>query len=330
NAFKHVCHINESDSLGVFAQALIKVTDDNYDTQKILKGMLSKNEKRISGHIHIRTTRDIWYSVIAQQVLNSKGKMIGRLISFNDITTIHKLSEELTDKSEKLENMNKGLKAANEEILKHTLTIEELAVTRERNRILSELHDSVGQAYTSNLALARHAETILDNQQEEALKALDEMTYITKDLLNTITYSLNNIKDKIIDRQPLEAALEVLFNAYRNSGLKIDFYSDIKNTGIKYNVRHCIYRICQESITNSLKHGMANVIKVIIETKNGRLLLNITDDGLGCNSIRKGIGLKGIENRALELNGNVDFEPSSQGGGFSVHVEIPLEKEPIV
>ncbi|MDP4182361.1 MAG: histidine kinase N-terminal 7TM domain-containing protein, partial [Bacillota bacterium] len=121
NAFKHVCHINESDSLGVFAQALMIVTDDNYDTQNILKGMLSKNEKRISGHIHIRTTRDIWYSVIAQQVLNSKGKMIGRLISFNDITTIHKLSEELRDKSEKLENMNNGLKAANEEILKHTL-----------------------------------------------------------------------------------------------------------------------------------------------------------------------------------------------------------------
>lgn len=326
-AFGEKMDIKDSDTLGLFVNKLRELTCDDEDSQSILRKMLLKNNMKDSGKIHVKLSKDSWYMVFIQYVYNDRGKIIGKLISFNDITTIHNLNVKLNEKMEELEKVHLSLKNANSKILKHALTVEELAVTRERNRILSELHDSIGQAYTSNLALARCTETLLlSGRMEEVCDTLDEMSSVTKTLLSTITNCVNS-KDAIISKQPLKDLLDKLFYYYRKSGLRIDCQINIDISDLEYKTVHNLYRICQESINNALKHGFAKYINISFEEKDSNLIMEILDDGLGCDSVYKGVGLKGMEYRAAELGGFVLFNSENQKSGFSILVEIPFRKE---
>ncbi len=328
NAFGSMAIIKESTPLDVFVETLKQSTVLNMESHTILDAMLFDIDKNISGNIHVNTPIDKWYFVLIQNVLNSKGKKIGKLISFNDITTIHNLNHKLKQKNYELEKINLQLKNTNEKVLKHTLMAEELAITRERNRILSELHDSIGQAYTSNLALARCTEALLlSNRREEALDSLEEMASTTKELLFNISSSVND-KHAIFQQQPLKDILNKLFNSYRKSGMAIQFRLDTDVDILEYRIRHNIYRICQEFINNSLKHSMAENIYISIKEINGKIILEIADDGIGCDMVYKGIGLKGIEYRISEIEGEVLFiSDKSRQKGFIIRAEIPIKRE---
>lgn len=255
-----------------------------------------------------------------------EGEKIGKLISFNDITAIHNLNQNLKQKNCELEKINLELKNTNEKILRHTLMSEELAITRERNSILSDLHDNIGQAYTSNLALARCVETfLLTNRKDDALGYLEEMASTTNELLFNITSSVND-KNAIL-QQSLKDMLRKLFKSYRKSGIAIELKLNTDVEILEYTIRHNIYRICQESINNSLKHGMAKNIYVSIGEKNNKIVLEIADDGVGCDLVYKGIGLKGIEYRISEIGGEVFFTSDKSGQkGFIVRAEIPIRR----
>ncbi|HEY9059543.1 MAG TPA: histidine kinase N-terminal 7TM domain-containing protein [Pseudobacteroides sp.] len=326
--FGSVTSIKETDPLELFVEKLGQSTVLDGENQNILDSMLLDIDKNVLGNIHVYTPYDKWYFVLIQNVLNSKGRKIGKLISFNDITTIHDLNQKLKQKNCELEKINMELKNANEKILKHTLMAEELAITRERSRILSELHDTIGQAYTSNLALARCTNAfLLSNRREKALDVLEEMACTTKQLLFNITSSVND-KDTLIQQQPLKDILNKLFKSYRKSGIDIQLklYTDVEV--LEYKIRHNIYRICQESINNSLKHGMAQNIYISIEEESEKIILEIADDGAGCDLVYKGIGLKGIEYRISEIDGEVSFiSDKSRQKGFIVRAEIPIRRE---
>lgn len=327
NSFGNMANIKESDPLEVFVQKLKQSIVLDEESHYILEAMLLDIDKNISGNIHVLTPVDKWYFVLIQNVVNGRGKKIGKLISFNDITTIQDLNHTLKKKNCELERINLELKNTNEKILKHTLVAEELAITRERNRILSELHDSIGQAYTSNLALARCTETlILKNRKKEALDSLGEMSSTTKQLLFNMASSVND-KEAIL-QQPLEEILNKLFKSYRKSGIAIQFKLNAEVEKLEYGIRHNIYRVCQESINNSLKHGKAKNICITIEQANNKIILEVTDDGIGCDLVHKGIGLKGIEYRISEIGGEVFFiSDKYKQKGFIVSAKIPTRRE---
>lgn len=327
NSFGSITNIKESDPLEVFIENFKHFSALDKESQTILNSMLLDIDNNISGNIHVNTPVEKWYFVFIQNVKTTKGKKIGKLISFNDITTMHNLNNELKQKNCELAKINEDLKITNDKIIKHTLMVEELAITRERNRILSELHDSIGQAYTSNLALARCTETLLlSDRRDEALDSLEEMTTTTEQLLYNITSSVND-KDNLLQQQPLKEILLNLFKSYRKSGIAIEFnlYTDVDL--LDYKLQHNIYRICQESINNALKHGMAKNISVSIKDINKKLILEICDDGIGCDLVFKGIGLKGIEYRVSEIDGEVFFtSDKSTKKGFIVRAEIPIRR----
>jgi len=81
------------------------------------------------------------------------------------------------------------------------------------------------------------------------------------------------------------------------------------------------YRIIQESITNSVRHGKANNIIVRIEGNQAGQRIVVEDDGVGCESLSEGHGLRGIRERASALGGTVFFG-NSPGGGFMVKVDF--------
>lgn len=84
-----------------------------------------------------------------------------------------------------------------------------------------------------------------------------------------------------------------------------------------------IYRICQEAMTNSLRHGKAKNMKIVLASTDGAINLLIEDDGMGCGEIKKGWGLTGMEERVAELKGKIEYGLGRERG-FRINIEIPL------
>ena len=82
-----------------------------------------------------------------------------------------------------------------------------------------------------------------------------------------------------------------------------------------------IYRIVQESLTNAIRHGKAKNIDVSIKKNYGSINLLICDDGIGCENIKAGFGLRHIRERVNMLKGQVNF---SSEEGFKVEAMIPI------
>ncbi|HEY5688254.1 MAG TPA: ATP-binding protein, partial [Yeosuana sp.] len=86
-----------------------------------------------------------------------------------------------------------------------------------------------------------------------------------------------------------------------------------------------LYRIIQESLHNIYKHANATFIKIGIRLKNNVILLSITDDGSGfdVNKAKSGIGLKNINSRVNEINGEIRIN-SKKGEGTTVEIQVPI------
>jgi hypothetical protein len=62
-----------------------------------------------------------------------------------------------------------------------------------------------------------------------------------------------------------------------------------------------VYRVYQEALTNSLRHGKAQNVSIIIRLSNHRIATSILDDGCGCDTLQKGLGLTSMEQRVKSV-----------------------------
>lgn len=84
---------------------------------------------------------------------------------------------------------------------------------------------------------------------------------------------------------------------------------------------NAIYRVVQESMTNSVRHSHAKNVYITIKKKYSDIYISIKDDGIGCTDMKKGFGTRHIVERIKLLNGTVEFDGSD---GFTTNVVIPI------
>jgi signal transduction histidine kinase len=133
------------------------------------------------------------------------------------------------------------------------------------------------------------------------------------------------LRPSMLDELGLVAALDwQVREVARRSGLKVKLISDEIDEELPENVRICVYRIVQESLHNCVKHSRASEARVILHREQDALLVSVQDDGAGFDVKRqRGLGLLGIEERAVRLGGRSSVE-SYPGGGAIVSVRLPL------
>jgi signal transduction histidine kinase len=86
-------------------------------------------------------------------------------------------------------------------------------------------------------------------------------------------------------------------------------------------IKNLICSIIKESLTNSIKHGLASLVYLDIIVNNEQLTILIKDNGVGCKKIVKGNGLKGIDLKVTNRGGKVEYQTASSG--FETKVIIP-------
>jgi signal transduction histidine kinase len=108
------------------------------------------------------------------------------------------------------------------------------------------------------------------------------------------------------------------------SGVRVDLEISGEPEQLPVSLKEYIYTTCQEALTNSIIHGKAENIFIMLDCQTPMLKLKMVDNGRGCESISKNNGLTSMENRIKNLGGRIRFgSPSS--GGFSINAEIPVK-----
>lgn len=256
----------------------------------------------------------------------------GRMLTVTDRTEEHQLMEEintknilLTKANERLTLSNTMLTEANHRLEQFSATVEELAVSRERNRMGREVHDTVGHTLTLLIALAENAKLQLNNDQEEIRDMLDKSIDLSRRALNDIRCCLKGISTETFKSSELADWMNYLVKINETSGLEVEYSISDDLPELDAARVMTIFRICQESITNAIRHGHARKLSIIIKSQAGLLRLYIFNDGKGCREIVRGYGLTGMEERVAKLGGSISFGSDGEKG-FNIIAEIPLKE----
>lgn len=211
---------------------------------------------------------------------------------------------------EKVSNFNKYLEQ-NEVVIS----------LRERNIMAQKLHDHLGHRITSSIMQLEVTKETLGKNNEMSMKYLLNAMENLRVGMEEIRTVLRNVKpkDRIIT---IENIKKLLLEFQYNSGIKTYFYleGEVEKLGVKRLI--VIEENIKEALTNALKYSKASQIKVSILIYNKVARIEIKDNGQGSSTIKKGLGLIGMEERLEKINGNMKIDGSD---GFTLNMILNLE-----
>lgn len=196
------------------------------------------------------------------------------------------------------------------------------AQERERARIALDLHDEVNQALTG---LLMRIEALRRTAPEEVREELAETGAVAARAMQELLTLSRQLRPTTLDDLGLEAALATLTEEVgRRSGIVAIFETEGEPSPLSPDVQIVVYRIAQESLSNAIQHAGASHVRVRLIGFQGGAELRITDDGSGFEpgSQNGGLGIAGMRERALLVNGTLDLE-SEPGAGTRVRLRAP-------
>lgn len=264
------------------------------------------------------------YSVSVQQYLLSVYHIF---ISLNVIVfviyCVNIISEQQGNLDE-IRELNEKLQEVNEQLRKYSLMAEKMAETRERNRLAREIHDTLGHTLTGIAAGIDACLAIIGTSPEHTKKQLELISKATRDGIKDIRRSVSELRPDALERFSLDYAINKMVTDI-NAVSKTRVYFDCKVENLKFgeDEENTIYRTIQEGITNAIRHGHAREIWITIKKENQNILVQIKDNGIGCEKMNKGFGIKHMKERIRMLSGDVTFDGSN---GFIVNARIPIRR----
>lgn len=250
------------------------------------------------------------------------------LILLNYISTLYKTKLEAQKLYDKLRVSEENLIKANNELEGYINSIEELTLLKERNRISREIHDSVGHALTTAMIQLSAMEAIA-NKENSSLKGMaNNLREFINESFQDVKKAVRELKsDEYENFQGILRLQDVCSNFEKMSGIQVKTIISKGEWSLTSKQINHLYRITQEVLSNSLRHGKATKVNVIMNFTNDEFVISFSDNGIGTdNIVESGVGLKSIKERASEING-IAYIKSSLNNGFFIKVIVPREVE---
>lgn len=277
--------------------------EDRVRVKKIINEVITKKESYLLNYRIIDADDEIKYIYEkGQGVFSKKGELLYIDGVISDIT-------EVTKKEEQLKKANK-----------------DLIVSRERNRIARELHDSISQSlHGINYSIHTLRQMILDKVD------YTDFTDILNHLEETIKESLQELKNMISELKPIKLEGKGLCQALVS---QCELFAERINIKLTHDIDDvkkmtpeqelAVYRILQEALTNIQKHSGADQVRIFLKEIKGKVFLTIADNGKGFNiNYNQGNGLKNMRARAFQNNGKLETE-SLPGNGTVIRVSFNI------
>lgn len=231
-------------------------------------------------------------------------------------------NKKINELNEKLNSANENLMHANQELEKFAIESQRIAKTKERNRLAREIHDTLGHTLTGIIAGLDAAIAILPISIEQTQNQLEMVRDVARHGMTDVRRSVNELRPDVLERGDLLSAInQIISDVTSTTNVEIEFINHIEQLIFNEDEEDVIYRIIQESITNSIRHGKATKIMVEIGKEYSIMTITIKDNGCGSGNVKYGFGLTHMQERLEMLHGELKIESE---GGFTVIATIPI------
>jgi signal transduction histidine kinase len=203
----------------------------------------------------------------------------------------------------------------------------ELSIVEERNRIARELHDAVTQKLFSLRLTAEAAATLLDQDPSRAREELAAVRRLAAE-------ATDELRAIVVGQRPVDLTGDELDVALRK---QVDLLDRVHEPAVRFvggcvgrlsdEAQQAVFRIAQEAMHNALRHAGASRIDVDLVSRNGNVVLSVTDDGRGFDSgtaaeANRRLGLASMRERARSVGARLSVT-STPGAGTTVRLEVP-------
>ncbi len=220
-----------------------------------------------------------------------------------------------------------ALAQANSRLARYATTLEQLATSRERNRLARELHDTLAHTLSGVAVQLEAVKTVWASQPDQAQALLDQSLVTTRTGLTETRRALLALRaSPLDDLGPALAVRQLAETMAAKAGLVLSWQGPAAGAleGLDPEVEQCLYRVTQEALDNITRHALARQVSVQLEQTERGLRLQIGDDGLGFDPARVEaacFGLKGMRERAEMIGGRLEIK-SQPGEGTLVCLTV--------
>ncbi|HZJ10925.1 MAG TPA: sensor histidine kinase, partial [Trueperaceae bacterium] len=202
----------------------------------------------------------------------------------------------------------------------------EQAATAERQHLARELHDSVSQAIYAVVLTSHAVRKRLVDDPAASRAAIDSVIELAEGALAEMRALIFELRPEALAEVGLVGALERQLDGVElRHGLATERDLGTEPT-IPFSVKQVLLRVVQEALHNVAKHAHASNVRVSMRQDDERLLLTVSDDGVGfdVNASYPGhLGLTSMHERVQGLGGELKIE-SEHDAGTSVSLRLPL------
>lgn len=251
--------------------------------------------------------------IVIKNLLNSLNLIvfIVSLISYimYAITEKHHLEEEVRMVSQ-----------VNAELNSYIALTEKITEDRERKRISREIHDTLGHALTGISAGIDAVRVLVDINPQKAKEQLGSVSEVVRAGIVDVRRSLNKLRPDALEGRTLKDALCKIIKEYQEiSQITIHFSYEWETIDLSVAAEDVIFRIVQESITNSVRHGHASQVDIHLYEADD-YMMTIQDNGVGAEEITFGYGLMQMRERLAIIGGSANFNGEH---GFTTQIHLP-------
>lgn len=253
-----------------------------------------------------------WLRSTIDPVADNGGEMTGAIVFLADISTEKQAEGRLRDTLEQLRRLSSHLQVVREE---------------ERKSIAREVHDELGHAMTALKMEIAWLGRQLGESNPDLKKHVTSMTDLVDQTISTVRRISSELRPPVLDDLGLDAAIEWLaedFQSRTSLPVRVHLPDGVDN--IRGERAISAYRIVQEALTNAARYADAGEINIDWQQDEANIRLEIHDNGKGFDAGARrpsgGFGLLGMEERARDLDGELDLD-TTQGGGTLIRLTFP-------
>ena len=243
------------------------------------------------------------------------------------------LEQHIRDRTTELEVKHKELKRKNLQIKRLVRKTQDTMET-DRRAIAKELHDSIGASLTAIKFSLEQRLSEMEGLPASGYLSFEKILAYLSDTIKETKRISHGLRPSTLDDLGLLITLEEHTKKMHDIYPDIDFvrYFDIEEGQIPETLKIVIYRVVQEALNNACKHSGATVVTIALEKNNGRIVLEVRDNGCGFEVALQGhdgkklegYGIESMRDRVEIFDGTFKIE-SEPGEGTCLKASLPVQ-----
>jgi signal transduction histidine kinase len=201
----------------------------------------------------------------------------------------------------------------------------ELSIVAERNRLALDLHDAVSQKLFGLVLAAESAATLLERDAGAARDQVVKLRALAQEALDELRSLVFELRPPDLERDGLAGALRKHVDLLRRLQQQ-EIQIEASEVAAEPTRDREVLRIAQEALYNAVRHANGTKVTVALRRTDGRLALEVSDDGVGFDPDAPGLrahrlGLTSMEERAQSIGGRLEIR-SAPGAGTTIRLEV--------